>query len=383
MSPSSRTHRTYVNRPLDVTTIALLAIDLDHTLAVYDDAAVNALAFHETCSKLVEIKGFPGRVAELPYHGGAVARGLVADARAGRIVKLDHRDRVRRAFGPDGFLDRTQIEVTYGRRRFGGGAHYQIHSPFDLPAGALFAALLEDASLAGGRRPEESLRDVVEMLDHAHRFGRLKPTIRSDPARFIRRSAELYPLIGAFRDAGVKTLVLTNSGHTYAADVLDHLFPSRSAGDGWRNLFDAVVVDADKPRFFTANATDSPRRVDAAARGRAEVWRGGRARDLVRRLGVEPARVFYVGDNPAADCIPARRAGWRTALVVPEIGSDPLPPDRSTGSPPPRLDSWGSIFWEADTPTRFNRVLREAPDVFAGRLEYLLAPGPGAEFAGG
>lgn len=380
MSPPVHPQHVYVNRQLDVTAIGLLGIDLDHTMAVYDDAAVNSLAFHETCSNLFAIKGFPDSVTDLSYRDGAVSRGLVADTHTGHIVKLDHRDRVRRAFGPGGFLDERQIQATYGRRRFGEAKGYQIHSPFDRPAGVLFTALLENASLAGGRRPEESLRDVVEMLDHTHRFGRLKASILSDPARFIRGSGQLHDLIGAFRDAGVKTIVLTNSALAYTVHVLDHLFPPCNGGGGWRNLFHAVVVDADKPRFFTDNTNHRPQRVETTRGGRAEVWSGGRAHDLVHRLGVEPARALYVGDNPMADCVAARSAGWRTAMVVPEIGDDPLPPDRWSSSPPPRLDSWGSIFWETDAPTRFTRVLREAPDVFAGRLDNLLAPGPAAVF---
>jgi len=373
-------HGVYVNYMLDVTNIDVLGLDLDHTLAVYDDDAVNAVAFRETCRNLVELKGYPGGVAELDYGSRPVARGLLADIDSGYLVKLDRRDLVRRALGRNGFVKTSTIATTYGDVPFSAEGCYQIHSPFDLPAGVLFSSLLAHSPPEGPRDIGSKLTDIVEMLDRSHRFGGLKQSIVADPIRYIERRPGLDDLIGRFRDNGKKTILLTNSGYDYAVDVLDHLFPGGRGRGGWRTLFDAVIVDADKPRYFDPAPAAAAQRIDAAGGVEGAVWRAGNARALEQYTGAVPERILYIGDNPAADCLAARARGWRTALVVPEIESDPRPPDKLRSRSRDRAESWGSLFWESDRLTRFARVLRESPDVFAARVEQILAPGPDAKF---
>jgi hypothetical protein len=218
------------------------------------------------------------------------------------------------------------------------------------------------------------------MLDRSHRFGGLKQSIVADPNRYIERRPGLDELIGRFRDSGKKTILLTNSGYDYAVDVLDHLFPGGRGRGGWRTLFDAVIVDADKSGYFDPAPAAPAQRIDSARGVEGAVWRAGNARALEQFTAAAPERILYIGDNPAADCLAARARGWRTALVVPEIDSDVRPPDRLKSRSPENTDSWGSLFWESDRLTRFTRFLRENPDVFAARVEQILAPGPDAKF---
>jgi HAD superfamily 5'-nucleotidase-like hydrolase len=360
--------------------VDVLGLDLDHTLAVYDDAAVNALAFRETCRNMVDIKGYPAFFADLDYRDTPAVRGLIADAAGGYLVKLDHCDRIRRAYGPDGFVTANIIATTYGELPLGVDGYYQIQSPFDLPAGALFAASLGLSPPSQRLGGAESLHDIVEMLDRSHRLGNLKRTIVSDPGRFIERRSGLDRLIARFREDGKKTVLLTNSGYDYTVEVLDHLFPGDRNHRGWRGLFDAVVVDAAKPKFFDPAAADPPHGLDVNDGVRGTVWRAGDAGTLERHFDAAPERILYIGDNPAADCLAARGRGWRTALVVPEIETDPRPPHAFQDHPSAHTEPWGSLFWEAGQPTRFARVLRKMPDVFAARIEQILAPGPAAKF---
>ncbi|MGD8414676.1 MAG: 5'-nucleotidase domain-containing protein [Candidatus Latescibacterota bacterium] len=380
MAAANPDNRLYVNQLLDVSDIDVVGFDLDHTLAVYDAPAVNALAFRETARFLVDIKGYPGGLADLDYQDSAVTRGLVADPDRGYLVKLDLKDRVRRAGGPEGFMPAGLISEIYGEEPLAVDGHYQIRCPFDLPAGVLFTASLRLLPRSGGPAIEQTLKDVAEMLDRSHRFGNLKQTITADAARYIARRPGLDRLIAGFRDRGKKTAVLTNSELEYAVHVLDHLFPCDGSFGGWKGLFDAVVVDASKPRFFDAAGTVPAKRVIETRPGSPGVWTGGNARDWERFFDTPPDRILYIGDNPVADCIAARHRGWRTALVVPEIASDPQPPHAPDPAQQVSFDSWGSLFWENGEPTRFSRVLREMPDLFAARLEHILTPGPEARF---
>jgi HAD superfamily 5'-nucleotidase-like hydrolase len=379
--PVSAERHVYVNYTLDVTRVDAVGLDLDHTLAVYDDPVVNRLAFEETCRHLAGLRGYPARIGGLEYDHSVVARGLVADAGRGNLLKLDSEDRVCRALGKDGYLAREQIQETYGDTPFPGDVSYQIHSPFDLVAGALFVAMRREGLAAGTPEFHGVLADVVDMLDHTHRHGDLKRLIAADPGKYIRSHPEMKDMILRLREAGKRTFLLTNSGPDYTQDVLDYLFPRGNGGGGWWELFDAVVVDAEKPSFFHSRNERIWERIGGMGRKCAGVWRAGSARALEDHFGAAGARVMYIGDNPAADGFPARARGWRTALVVPEIDFDPVSVRPSGGDSPRETGGWGSVFWDSERPTRFLRIMRSAVDVVAARAELILGPGPSALFS--
>ena len=368
----------YVNCILDLRHVTAVGLDLDHTLAVYDDRRVNALAFAETCRNLVDIRGYHSRVGRLEYDHDAVARGLVADVRRGILVKLDHQDRVVRARLGNRFLGSIDIDRTYGRNPFSCDGSYQVQSPFDLPAAALFAALSEQQPAATGSDIQSVLSDIVTMLDRAHRFGQLKRRIMDNPGRYIERRPGVDEMIMRVRESGKKTFVLTNSGPRYTMDVLEHLFPRRSGRGGWQELFDAVFVDANKPEFFYSAAGPGRRRPAGGEGARPLIWRSTHAGALERSFETTGDRVLYIGDNPGADSVAARARGWRTALVVPELEFDPDPRVEGTDD----AGGWGNVMRDGERPTRFARVIRESADVYAARVERFLANGPDAVFRG-
>ena len=86
-----------VNRPLDLARIDAVGFDLDHTLALYDDHAVNALAMAEAQELLVAHRGYrPNDVIVAPQRGDfEAARALCLDLASAHVVKLDADRRVR------------------------------------------------------------------------------------------------------------------------------------------------------------------------------------------------------------------------------------------------------------------------------------------------
>jgi HAD superfamily 5'-nucleotidase-like hydrolase len=273
------------------------------------------------------------------------------------------------------YLKSNDISTIYGHRPYPDPELYQISSPFDLPAGVLYASLL-DLLPPGRIHSSRVLGDVVEMLDHVHRFGELKRRIVSQCDRFVETRPQVGEMIRGFSSAGKKIFLLTNSGYDYAVVLLNHLFPSVGRSTNWHSLFDAVVVDADKPNYFRA----ASQAVAAGPGEHATIWSGGSASALESHLGVAPGRVFFVGDNPAADSAAARARGWRTALVVPELETDPYPPDVARAQDDGHDSGWGSVFWEAASPTRFARLVGDSTDIFASRVESILVRGPEAAF---
>jgi HAD superfamily 5'-nucleotidase-like hydrolase len=372
-----RAEDVYVNRLLDLRHIEAVGLDLDHTLAVYDDQAVNELAFSETCRYLIDDRGYPPSIAQLNYTNSEISRGLVADLQFGALVKLDSSDRVRRALRGSMALDAATIAARYGTRSIAvqDERYVDFDSPFDLPASQMFVKVVEPHSLgARGHSDYRSvLVDIRQMLDRAHTRGELKRHILRNPSRFVERRAGVVAMIEKLRDAGKRTFLITNSGFQYTTDLIDHVFGPQLPVGSWRSLFDAVVVHAEKPHFFSA--ADGPSaNIDWIERiGACGVWTGGSAADLEQRLGAGGRSILFIGDNPAADIVAAADHGWRTAMVVPELAHHPFDVE---GGQADGGSVWGSIFWEDGTPTRFSRIIGKYADVWSATVDHILKVPP-------
>jgi 5'-nucleotidase len=344
-----------------------VGLDLDHTLAVYDDQAVNEAAFAETAIQLAATKGYPESVFGESYDNSGFIRGICADASTGLLLKLDRDNRIVRAANGRAPLDTGAIRSIYpdGMISPDPPRFDTLDSPFDLPVGKLFPRAVQYL-LRGGSDPADFsrvLRDVRETLDHTHTRGTLKSRILESPRRFLTGNATAAKSLLRLKKAGVKTFLLTNSDYEYAVGVLDHLLPDGS-GPSWRRLFDVVIVDAGKPDFF-ARTGEGGRKMPFDAETSARTHRTKNAVWLERFLGARGRAVLYIGDNPSDDCAAAALRGWSTALVVPEIQLERVSPAFVPPHGAPAGSVWGSVFHENGRLTRFGRFLVETPDLFA------------------
>jgi 5'-nucleotidase len=342
--------------PVDFAEIDAIGFDLDHTLALYDDQAVNVLAAEETIGTL-HLRGYsPGT---LPVEIVAtVARGLSMDLLHGNIVKIGADGRVRLARHGASWLSGHDIDTHYGSYNPSDEAlTWHVNSPFDTPTLWFFAALgpgirtAADAAYAA-----RLLRDIRSSLDESHTRGELKRHIARDMARFVSPAGAVTAGLEGWKREGKRLFVVTNSDQAFATRVLDHVL-----GDTWRGLFDVVVTDAHKPRFFAAEAHDT---IPSSRPGHAGVIEGGSARDVEARLGIPAERILYAGDNARADIVPARRHGWKTVHVVAELA---LSHDDSP---------WSGALAHAGAPTWFARTIHDHAHAVCERIDALLALDP-------
>ncbi len=114
--------------------------------------------------------------------------------------------------------------------------------------------------------------------------------------------------------------------------IIDHAFdPYLPKGMTWRELFEAIIVSADKPSFFTS---DKPlyKVVDEDAAllrphiGEIEpgsVFFGGCAAQIENFLGLSGDEILYVGDHLFGDVHFSKALlRWRTALILRELESE-------------------------------------------------------------
>jgi FMN phosphatase YigB (HAD superfamily) len=255
------------------------------------------------------------------YDESQVCRGLLIDTHTGRIVMADASGRVRRARRAGRWLRAEDVLDTVDE----SPRYHGIYSAFDLPTVLLFERFcgedLDPADLA------RLLAAIRHDLDRAHTRGEFKARVERDIEGLVRPARDNVAALFRLRASGRRLFVVTNSQTHYAVSVLDHLF-----GAGvWREVFDVVVTDARKPFMF-----------DELARATGEPWggvvEGLGAAALEALLGAGGRSVMYVGDNPAFDASPARRFGWTSALVVPEMS-------RGEGAWGPPLGENGRASW--------------------------------------
>lgn len=354
-----------VNRPLDLREIDAVGFDMDHTLALYDDAAVNALAMAEAQELLVARRGYRSRdVTAFPQPGDdAAARSLALDLTHSHVVKLDADRRVRIARRAGAWLEAAEIERAHPDRVPEHATVHPISSPFDTPTLWLFEAVT--GALATTQTRFDAVRvclDVREMLDVSHTQGDLKRHLVRDLARFVSPVTGAVARLREWKRAGKRLFVVTNSERAYASAVLDLV-----VGPDWRRLFDVVATSSAKPAFFERQPTPMPR-VDRESSHDAFVAEGAHASAIERILGAAGERVLYAGDNPLADVRAARTYGWRTVHVVAELGANI---DDTAGD-----DRWGSPFAAAGERSWFARMVEENADVACDRIDRLLDADP-------
>jgi len=236
---------------------------------------------------------------------------------------------------------------------------WHVYSPFDAPTLWFFSVL--GPSIASSRDPSFAarlLRDIRSSLDASHTRGELKQHLARDLGRYVSPVADIADRLLYWKDSGKRLFVITNSDRGYATGVLDHVL------EGWRGIFDLVVTDASKPRFFEASAPGPWPAGDSGT----HVVQGVTAAQVEMRLGVPRERILYAGDNARADTIPARRHGWKTVHVVAElsVAADTSP--------------WSGALECRGTPTWFARVIHDHADAACARIDDLLAHDPIARF---
>ncbi|KAI2529986.1 NT5DC2 isoform 12, partial [Pan troglodytes] len=96
----------------------------------------------------------------------------------------------------------------------------------------------------------------------------------------------------------------------------------------WRQLFDVVIVQADKPSFFTDRRKPFRKldekgslqwdRITRLEKGK--IYRQGNLFDFLRLTEWRGPRVLYFGDHLYSDLADLMlRHGWRTGAIIPEL----------------------------------------------------------------
>lgn len=347
----------FCNRELNMEQIGAIGFDMDWTLAQYKEE-FDLLAYNGAVNLLVETFCYPSELYSYRYYQNAYRRGCLIDKKRGNILKLDRHRYVRVAEHGLTALSRTDRKSIY-KHSFEAlvetSQYENIDTPFSLIDACLFAQLvdLKDKLGAGsevlqGRSYQQLWVDLRKCVDLCHRNGVIKLTVAQNPEKYIAYDPNIFPMLDGFRAAGRKVFLLTNSLWDYTQVVMSYL-EGKNAGANkdlkWTESFDVIIVGGNKPAFLTDDRDSLPlyrvRPSDGALSNlefipnqpeelqeflsQGKVFQGGNAIKLHKLLKVEGSRVLYTGDHIYSDILRTKRSvGWRTCLIVPELGAEML-----------------------------------------------------------
>jgi len=352
----------FCNRETNMAGIRAVGFDMDYTLAQYVCPAFDSLAFNGAREKLVNTLGYPAEVANFVYNPAQWTRGLIIDTNRGNFLKIDRHKYVRVAFHGSRSMSSELRKALYARAfnkvpSFSEKSYVNMDTLFQLVDAHMFASLVDlkdtgDHEFMDSKTYRELFRDVRYAVDLCHRDGVIKDEVAKEPDKYIVPDPEMVPMLRAYKDAGIKVFLLTNSLWEYTDVVMNFLFHERhtsaetASEREWLSLFDLIIVGSSKPAFMldlsrplyrvhpsdgSLKNTDGKFEIDALGPGGAEkflaqghVFQGGQFEQLQAMLGIGSGdEILYVGDHLFSDVLRSKRTlGWRTALVVPELAHE-------------------------------------------------------------
>ncbi len=321
----------YINRTINFKKLKYFGFDMDHTLIRYKTENFERLAHHIVLQKMVNLKGYPTEILQIPFEYDRVIRGLVVDKKRGNLLKLNIHGYIRVSYHGTKLIDYKEQKSIYK------GAHLDLSDPnynsvdtsFSISFGNMFAHLVDMKDEGKLELPtyDDISRDILDCVDESHADGSLKSEVKKNLDNYILIDPELIANLEKFKKHGKKLFILTNSEFYYAKLLLDYaVTPFLKEHKDWKELFDYVITHAAKPRFFFDKlpfyriSPDTGAMYNLDGKFEPGVYQSGCAEYFTSKLGVTGDDILYVGDHIYGDIVRLKKdCAWRTALVIEEL----------------------------------------------------------------
>uniref|UniRef100_A0A6Q2Z815 5'-nucleotidase domain containing 2 n=1 Tax=Esox lucius TaxID=8010 RepID=A0A6Q2Z815_ESOLU len=297
----------YANNEVDLDKVDIYGFDYDYTLALYS-SALDRMIYDKAREFLVKHYKYPEGISKYDYIPSFAARGLHYDIQKGLLMKIDafhyiqlgtvYRglkpvpdEEVLELYGGTHHVPLQEVSGFYGK----GPVMKQFMDVFSIPEMTLLAAANDYFNSNGIEYdPGHLFKDVSDAIGMVHIKGYMYKWIMQDLEKYIIRGDETYAVLHRLVSQGKKLFLITNSPFSFVDKGMKYM-----VGKEWRDFFDVVIVEADKPHFFN-NCGKPFRRLD----GNGDLqW------DKIRSLDKGQ---IYKQDLML-------RHGWRTAAIVPEL----------------------------------------------------------------
>ncbi|XP_066452421.1 5'-nucleotidase domain-containing protein 2 isoform X2 [Eleutherodactylus coqui] len=319
--------------------IEIYGFDYDYTLAQYSDM-LHKKIFITARDILIQQYKYPEEIKKYDYIPGFAIRGLHYDVQKNLLMKIDafhyiqlgtaYRglkpvpdEEVIESYGGTPHIPLIEMSDFYGK----GPTMKQFMDIFSLPEMTLISCVT-DFFISHGIDfdPAHLYKDTTDAIRDVHVKGMMYDWIEKDMEHYILHGEDIFAVLNRLVKHNKKLFLITNSPFSFVDKGMKHM-----VGKNWRDLFDVVIVRADKPAFFTDRRKPF-RRLDEGGSlqwdkinnlEKGKIYKQGNLFDFLRLTGWRGSKVLYFGDHLYSDLADLMlRHGWRTGAIVPELENE-------------------------------------------------------------
>lgn len=97
--------------------------------------------------------------------------------------------------------------------------------------------------------PRNAVIDILGAIGSTHISGDFHRIVAEDPKKYFEPMPHTKHVLQNLKDSGKRLIFVSNSPFWYVDAGMKYVI-----GDQWRDMWDAVIVSAGKPRFYTESS---------------------------------------------------------------------------------------------------------------------------------
>uniref|UniRef100_A0A673CC05 5'-nucleotidase domain containing 3 n=1 Tax=Sphaeramia orbicularis TaxID=375764 RepID=A0A673CC05_9TELE len=319
----------FANNEMSLQDIEIYGFDYDYTLAFYS-SHLHTLIFNIARDILITKHRYPEGLRKYEYIPNFAVRGLHYDVQKALLMKIDAFHYIQLGTVYRGLHPVPDEEVIamyegchvplenmsdfYGKSSH-GHTMKQFMDIFSLPEMTLLSCV-NDFFMKHNidYEPVHLYKDVKEAIRDVHVKGIMYRAVEADIDKYICYGEQSQAVLNKLSEHGKKMFLITNSPLTLCKGM------SYIVGKDWRDLFDVVIVQADKPSFFNdrrkyvALLWDRIHRLE-----KGQIYKQGNLYEFLRLTSWRGSKVLYFGDHIYSDLDLTLKHGWRTGAIIPEL----------------------------------------------------------------
>ncbi|KFO30280.1 5'-nucleotidase domain-containing protein 3 [Fukomys damarensis] len=285
---------------------------------------------------------YPAEIRKYEYDPSFAIRGLHYDVHRAVLMKIDafHYIQLGTVYrGLSVVPDEEVIEMYEGSHVpleqmsdfYGKSSHgntmKQFMDIFSLPEMTLLSCVNEHFLRNNiDYEPVHLYKDVKDSIRDVHTKGIMYRAIEADIEKYICYAEQTRAVLAKLADHGKKMFLVTNSPSSFVDKGMRYI-----VGKDWRDLFDVVIVQAEKPNFFNDKRRPFRKvnekgvllwdRIHKLQKG--QIYKQGNLYEFLKLTGWRGSKVLYFGDHIYSDLADLTlKHGWRTGAIIPELRSE-------------------------------------------------------------
>jgi HAD superfamily 5'-nucleotidase-like hydrolase len=324
-------HRIFPLSDVNMANIHAILLDMDYSAVQYDVREAEKAIFDRAKQKF----SYLGPAVEtLRFNPRQAILGNVVDPSRGVVLKANFRGIPKVGYKGYRKISPTRLSAMYQTRVQLRDPRWDMaNSIYALTGLSMYSQLvhLKGQDRLTGNLDYRSLYDkVTHTINEVHQEGYPKSEFVKHPDRYVLLDSKASLALLDQYHSGKKLVLVTNSPKWYVDKMMSYSYDRYlPRGMRWRDLFNLVVVRAEKPGFFSndtpfytlgddgepsAPMTEEPKEGASYAHGNLD--------SLLRWLKIPPFKALYAGDDMRSEVLESSRAGLNTLLLMAQLSEE-------------------------------------------------------------